>query len=223
MQEKERIVHSWSGGKDSSIALYKVVSSGLYKPVRLLTTATYDYKRVSMHGVRLELAFMQAESIGLPLDVVYLSRNATNEEYESKMRAALTKYKEDGISKVSFGDIFLEDIRKYRETRMAEIGMGCVFPIWGKDTKDLAFEIIKLGFKAIICTVDSRKLGKEFAGRMYDLELLKSLPKDVDPCGERGEFHTFVFDGPIFRNRIAVKKGETVLRDSFYFTDLLPA
>jgi uncharacterized protein (TIGR00290 family) len=222
MNEKERIVHSWSGGKDSSIALYRVISLGTYEPVRLLTTATYDYKRVSMHGVRLELAFMQAKSIGIPLDVVYISKNATNEEYESKMREILTKYKEDGISKVSFGDIFLEDIKKYRETKMAERGMSCIFPIWGRDTKQLAHEIIKLGFKGIICTVDSRKLGKEFAGRMYDLELLKSLPKDVDPCGENGEFHTFIFDGPIFKKSIAVKKGETILRDSFYFTDILP-
>jgi uncharacterized protein (TIGR00290 family) len=218
----EKIVHSWSGGKDSSIALYEIINSGIYEPVRLLTTATLDYGRVSMHGVRIELALKQSNSIGIPLDIVYLSKEATNEEYESRMKEKLLQYKAAGIEKVSFGDIFLEDIRKYRESRMAQLNMNCIFPIWGRDTRKLSKEIIRLGFRAIVCTVDSRKLGKKFTGMEYDEDFLAMLPDGIDPCGENGEFHTFVFDGPIFRRQVKFRKGKTVLRGSFYFTDLIP-
>lgn len=220
--DKEKIVHSWSGGKDSSISLYRLLKSNLFKPSYLLTTATIDFQRVSMHGIRLELLYKQAESLGLPVQVVYLSKNSSNEEYERKMREALLKFKLEGIKKVSFGDIFLEDIRKYREQKLSELDMEGIFPIWGEDTRKLSNQIIDLGFKAIVCTVDSRKLDKSFAGKDYDNALLESIPGGVDPCGEYGEFHTFVYDGPIFRKRINFKVGETVLRDGFYFVDLIP-
>jgi len=222
METKETIVHSWSGGKDSSMALYEIIKEGRYRPKYLLTTVNKDYGRVSMHGVRSELAEEQARSIGIKLDVSYLSSRSSNEEYERVMREKLLRYKVEGIRKVSFGDIFLEDIRKYRESKMNELEMECIFPIWGRNTKSLAREIISLGFRAIICTVDSRKLSKDFAGREFDAKFLQSLPAGVDPCGENGEFHTFVYDGPIFKWDIRVKIGETVLRDSFYFTDLIP-
>lgn len=218
--EKEKIALSWSGGKDSSLSLYELVKDGRFTIEYLLTTVTKDYDRISMHGVRRELLEQQSKSVSIGVDIAYIPKNSTNEIYESVMEGKVKKYKEEGIMKVAFGDIFLRDIREYREDRMSRIGMDCVFPIWGRDTREISDNFIKLGFKAIICTVDPRKLSVDFAGKEYDEEFLFSLPEEVDPCGENGEFHSFVYDGPIFKFPISVKKGEVVLRDNFYFADL---
>ncbi|MEM0287312.1 MAG: diphthine--ammonia ligase [Nitrososphaerota archaeon] len=219
---KEKVVMSWSGGKDSSLALHALLGSMKYDVKLLLTTVTKDYGRISMHGVREELLRKQSQALGIPLDIAYISKNANNSEYESKMREKVEAYKSMNIRKVAFGDIFLQDVREYRESRMSKAGMECLFPIWGANTKELAKEFIRLGFKAILCTVDPRVLSKDFAGREFSEDLLEKLPDTVDPCGEKGEFHTFVYDGPDFQEPIRVRVGEIVLRDNFYFADIVP-
>ena len=218
---KEKIVLSWSGGKDSSFSLHTLRIQNKYDVRYLLTTVTRDYGRISMHGVRENLLLEQARRVSIESDIAYISKESNNEEYEKVMCTKIEKYKREGISRVAFGDLFLEDIRKYREEKMSNTGVKCIFPIWGENTTKLANDFIKAGFKAIICTVDPRKLGKENAGREFDETFLGSLPSEVDPCGENGEFHTFVYDGPIFNRSIPIRKGETVLRDNFYFTDIM--
>lgn len=214
---------SWSGGKDSAIALYEIQRRREYYEVSsLLTTLTEDYDRVSMHGIRRVLLEQQAESLRLPLQQILISKETTNEEYDSKMRAVLTRFQEAGVSSVVFGDIYLQDVRRYREKNLSQIGMKAIFPIWGRDTAKLAQKFVDLGFKAIVTCVDSKVLSRTFAGRMIDNVFLADLPPKVDPCGENGEFHSFVFDGPIFRKRVSLTIGQTVQRDSFYFCDLLP-
>ncbi len=219
---KERIVLSWSGGKDSAFALYTLHGMKEYDIRYLLTTVTKDYGRISMHGVRQELLLEQARRASVESDIAYISRVANNTDYESVMNSKIEKYVREGIHSIAFGDLFLQDIRDYREKKMSGTGMKCVFPLWGKDTAKLAEEVIRKGFKAIICTVDPRKLDKEFAGKEFDEDFLSSLPEGVDPCGENGEFHSFVYDGPIYESPIKVKRGETVLRDGFYFKDIVP-
>lgn len=216
------MLFSWSGGKDSAIALYELQKSHDYEISVLLTTITEDYDRVSMHGIRRVLVEHQAESLGLPLQKVFISKSTSNEEYESKMRATLTRFQNKGVSAVVFGDIFLGDVRKYREENLAKVGMKGIFPIWKRNTTELAQTFIGLGFKAMVTCVDSKTLNKAFAGRIIDKRFLAELPPNVDPSGENGEFHSFVFDGPIFKWRISHTVGEIVLRDSFYFCDLLP-
>jgi uncharacterized protein (TIGR00290 family) len=218
----EKVVQSWSGGKDSALALYEIQRRPEYDVVSLLTTLTGDYDRVSMHGVRRILLERQAESLCLPLEQITLSKEASNEDYESKMRATLARFQQAGVASVAFGDIFLEDIRKYREDNLSRIGMEAIFPIWMRDTAGLARAFVDLGFKAIVTCVDSRVLDRTFAGRMVDDSFLAELPHSVDPCGENGEFHSFVFDGPIFEWRIPFAVGDIVSRDSFYFCDLAP-
>lgn len=219
----ERIAVSWSGGKDSALALYEIQKTGRYEILSLLTTVTEDYDRISMHGVRRILLEQQAESIGYSLEKVFISRNASNEEYEHKMREVLAKYLAAGVSSMVFGDVFLEDVRKYREDNLSKMGMKGIFPIWKRDTSELAHSFMDLGFKAVITCVDSKVLDRRFAGRAYDKRFLSELPDTVDPCGENGEFHSFVYDGPIFRERILYRKGDVVLRDDrFYFCDLIP-
>lgn len=186
----------------------------------LLTTVTEDYHRISMHGVREILVEQQANSIGLPLEKVFISKNGSNEEYESKMKEVLLKFQKSGVFAVVFGDIFLADIRKYREENLAKVGMKGFFPIWGKDNLPQTF--IDLGFKAIVTCVDAKVLDKKFVGRLFDRKFLTELPANVDPNGENGEFHSFVFDGPMFREKISYKIGEVVKRESFYFCDLQP-
>lgn len=204
------------------MTLYELRKADDFEIVALLTTVTEGYERISMHGVRRILLEEQAESLGIPLEKVYISKGATNAEYESKMERVLRNYLAKGISHVAFGDIFLEDLRQYRETNLAKIGMHGIFPIWKRDTKELSRTFIDLGFKAILTCIDSKCLDQSFAGRFYDRELLSEFPAVVDPCGENGEFHSFVFDGPIFRKKIVFEKGETVLRDErFYFADLI--
>ena len=218
----EKVLLGWSGGKDSAMALYEVQKSQKYEIVSLLTTITKDYDRVSMHGVPRILVEQQAQSLGLPVEEVFIPESCSNEEYESKMREMLTRFKRDGVSAVVFGDVFLEDVRRYREDNLSKVGMKGIFPLWGRDTAELIKSFIALGFKAIISCVDSKILDKTFVGRMLDEKFWAELPPNVDPAGENGEFHSFVFDGPIFRERIACTVGEVVLRDSFYFCDLVP-
>lgn len=220
----EQILFSWSGGKDSALALYEIQKTGKYQIAALLTTVTQDYDRVSMHGVRRVLLEQQAESLGLPLEQILITNHATNAEYETEMRALLEKYKKLGVNAVVFGDIFLEDLKKYREDNLAQIGMRGLFPIWKRGSRELARAFIALGFQAITTCVDSQQLDRGFVGRLFDEQFLSELPASVDPCGENGEFHSFAFDGPIFRKKIGIAKGEVVLRDNrFYYCDLLPA
>lgn len=218
----EKVLFAWSGGKDSALALYEIQRSQRYEIVSLLTTITEDYDRVSLHGVPRILVEQQAKSLGLPLQEVFIPKDCSNEEYEARMKEALIRFKQAGVSLVVFGDIFLEDTRKYRENNLSKLEMKGLFPIWGRDTAELTRSFIALGFQAIITCVDARALDKKLVGRIIDESFLAQLPPNVDPGGENGEFHSFVFDGPIFRERIAYKPGKQVLRDSFYFCDLLP-
>jgi len=217
------ILMSWSGGKDSSLALHKIIGQGSNDVKALVTTVTEEFDRVSMHGVRRTLLHAQASSLGLPLEEVWIPNDASNDVYEARMKAALLKHKAEGVEEVAFGDLFLQDIRRYREERLGQIGMRGLFPLWGLDTARLAAEFIGQGFKAVICCVDPKQLAKEFCGREFDRSFLDSLPRGVDPCGENGEFHTFVYAGPIFKKEIGVTKGEVVLRGGFYFADLIPS
>lgn len=219
----EKILFSWSGGKDSSLALYEIQKSPEYEVEALITTVTRDYGRVSMHGLRKELLHAQSESLGLPLKEVFISKEASNEEYQKSFLSSLKAYKNSGISKVVFGDIFLEDIKEYRQNLLANIEMECIFPIWNKDSSTLAQQFIEDGFKAVLVCVDTEQLDAEYSGRQFDHSLLSDLPDKVDPCGENGEFHTFVYDGPIFSSSIAHSLGDVVLRDErFSYCDILP-
>ena len=221
-EKKEKIIFSWSTGKDSTMALHEILKNDKYQVVSLLTTVTRDYDRVTMHGIRRELLEEQAESLGLPLEIFYISPSATNEEYERQMGKSLMSFQQKGVTAVAFGDIFLEDLRKYREDKLALIGMRGIFPLWKCDTTGLIRNFVDQGFKAIITCVDSRIMGKEFAGRSIDTNFLESLPKGIDPAGENGEYHSFAFDGPIFNKKIKFSIGNVVLRDAFYFCDLVP-
>ncbi len=223
MKERSPILLSWSGGKDSSLALYEIQKSRKYEIKSLITTVTEEYDRVSMHGLRTVLLEQQAGSLNIPLQKVFISKNAANDEYETKFNELLIRFKQSGINQVVFGDLYLEDIKKYREALLEKIDMQCVFPIWKRDTAKLAREFIDSGFKAITICVDSNVLGKEFAGREYNEEFLNDLPEAIDPCGENGEFHTFVYDGQIFEKPIDHRLGKIMLRDErFYYCDILP-
>ncbi len=217
------MLFSWSGGKDSAIALYEIQKSKKYKIISLLTTITEDYDRVSLHGVPRTLVEQQAYSLGLPIEEVFISKDSSNEDYESKMRKTLTRFKQEGISAVVFGDISLEWVKKYREDNLSKLGMKGIFPIWGRDTAELTRLFIAMGFQAVITCVDSKVLDRRFVGRILDKQFLAELPPNVDTGGENGEFHSFVFDGPIFKERIAYTLGKSVPRNSFYFCDLLPS
>jgi uncharacterized protein (TIGR00290 family) len=219
---KNRILLAWSGGKDSALALYELKQQPNFEIAALLTTVTQGYDRISMHGVRRSLLAKQANALGLPLDEIVIPQQCSNEIYDERMQHTLEKYQKEGVSSAAFGDLFLQDVRSYREERMARIGMKALFPLWDLDTSDLARRFIKLGFKAIIVCVDTEKLGQEFAGRDFDAAFLHDLPAGVDPCGENGEFHSFVYDGPIFSQPVKVQKGEKALRDNrFYYCDLI--
>jgi len=219
----EKALFAWSGGKDSALALREILANGEFEIAALLTTVTADYDRISMHGVRRALLERQADSLGFPLEIVPITKNSSNEEYEASMRSVLTKHLVAGVSSVAIGDVFLEDVRQYRENNLAKMGMRAVFPLWGRDTLKLAHTFIDLGFEAIITCVDSKALDKRFVGRLFDVQFLSDLPSTVDPCGENGEYHSFVYDGPIFRNKVEHTVGEVVLRDNrFYYCDLVP-
>jgi uncharacterized protein (TIGR00290 family) len=213
---------SWSGGKDSCLALYEIQKLPDYQVAALLTTVTRDYDRISMHGVRRVLLEKQAASLGLPLDQVLISKGAANEEYETKLIEAVSAYRDQGIDSIVFGDLFLEDIKTYRDQFLARHGLRGIYPVWMRDTTGFIKEFIELGFKAVVTCVNSKALDQSFAGRIIDHDFLTSLPANVDPCGENGEFHTFVFDGPNFARPVDFSVGETVSRDGFWFCDLLP-
>jgi len=220
---REKALMAWSGGKDSAHALYEIKKDPRYEIVAILTTVTEDYDRVSMHGIRRALLEKQAELLDFALEKVLISKDASTEEYESRMVHALLKYKELGVSHVVFGDIFLEDVKKYREDNLAKIDMKAVFPLWGRDTSELANDFLKIGFKAIITCIDTKFLDKRFTGRHFDSQFISELSPSIDPCGENGEFHSFVYDGPIFKNDIAHTVGDFCLRDDrFYYCDILP-
>jgi uncharacterized protein (TIGR00290 family) len=220
---REKVIVAWSGGKDSALALYEILNAKSYEVLELLTTVTEDYDRISIHGVRRVLLEQQARSLGFPLEEMLISKGASDEEYGREMLRILTRRLASGVFSVVFGDIFLEDVRKYREQTLMKIGMKGIFPLWKRDTRQLARTFIDLGFKAVITCVDSKSLGKDFVGREFDRQFLADLPFNVDPCGENGEFHSFVYDGPIFSERIFFTKGEIVLRENrFYYCDLVP-
>jgi len=218
----ETVLVSWSGGKDSCLALYELMKSREYNVAALLTTLTRDYDRSSMHGVRRTLLERQAASLGLPLHQVLIPQDATNEEYEACMGEAFAQYRGRGVNSVVFGDLFLEDVRAYRDQFLAGHGMRGLYPVWRRDTREFIREIIRLGFEAVVTCVDPRALDRSFAGRVIDEEFLSALPAHVDPCGENGEFHSFVFDGPSFGERVRFSVGEVVSRGGFCFCDLLP-
>ncbi|MFX0186895.1 MAG: diphthine--ammonia ligase [Candidatus Hodarchaeota archaeon] len=212
---------SWSGGKDSALALYYLLLEKKYEVKTLLTTVSADYNRISIHGVRRKLLEKQSQSIGIPVHIISLPKDVSNNEYEEIMRNEMIKFKTQQVKNVAFGDVFLEDIREYRESNLYKIGMNTIFPLWGIHSKVLAKKFIDLGFRAIITCVDSTVLEYPFVGQFFDDDFLSSIPSNVDPCGENGEFHTFVFDGPIFSYPIQFEKGEVVFRDErFYFIDL---
>ena len=220
---KEKVLLSWSGGKDAALALHELRRSKAYQVVGLLTTVSEAYDRVTMHGIRRVLLERQAEALALPLHTVFLPTTVSDEEYGDIMREALQRYLVADILCAAFGDIFLEDVRKYREEHLAAIGMRAVLPLWGRDSTQLARSFIDAGFKAIVTCVDSQSLDGAFVGRTFDEQFLSGLPPTVDPCGENGEFHTYVHDGPIFRHPIPFHKGEVVVREErFYYCDLLP-
>jgi uncharacterized protein (TIGR00290 family) len=218
----EKVILSWSGGKDSAMAFMELARDARYRIVSLLTTITSGYERISMHGVRVSLLEEQANSLGVPLVKVTIPEGSSNEQYETAMRSVLTRVQEDGVRTVAFGDLFLEDIRRYREDKLAQVSMKALFPIWKRDTRELADTFLKTGFRAILVCVDSKLLDRSFVGRAFDESLLADLPPGVDPCGENGEFHTFVHAGPIFNHPILVRSGEVVLRENrFWYCDLL--
>lgn len=217
-----RAILSWSSGKDSAMSLFSVLKSNEFEILALLTTVSDQFHRVSMHGVREELLNQQAASLGLPIEKVHVPYPCPNAVYEQKMSTFLTSYKCKGLTHVIFGDLFLEDVRRYREEKLSQIGITAVFPLWKENTSKMARSMLKLGFRAVVTCVDMKKLDPTFAGRYYDESFLDELPSSVDPCGENGEFHTFVIDGPIFKNRIEITVGKSVMRDGFQFVDILP-
>jgi uncharacterized protein (TIGR00290 family) len=219
------VVMSWSGGKDSAMALEELLRTADYEVVELMATVSEEYRRVSHHGVREELLDAQATAIGIPLYKVYLpsgeAGGCANDVYEGIMSRVMDSYKVRGVTTVAFGDLFLEDLRAWRDANLAKAGMRGVFPIWKCDTKTMAREVIRRGYKAYLSCVEA-SVGPGFAGRLYDAKFLSELPSTIDPCGENGEFHSFVFDGPIFKRAVSVTVGEIVTRDGRYYADLLP-
>lgn len=235
---------NWSGGKDSSLCLYKVLQGNDYEIKYLLTSVNKTHNRISMHGVRIKLLQQQAVSIGIPLKLVELPEHPEMAEYEKEMEKKIKEIKKELIHYAIFGDIFLEDLRKYRENKLDTLGIRASFPLWKISTKELIDEFITLGFKAIIVCVNEKYLDKSFCGRILDRSFVNDLPENVDVCGENGEYHSYVFDGPIFKTPIAFKKGRIVYREyakpknvktehykpvsreeknyGFYFCDLLP-
>lgn len=221
-------VVNWSGGKDCALAFYNLLNAGRYSPVKLVTTVGKSTKRVSMHGIREQLIRQQAASMELPVDVIYLPDMPSNEVYQNVMQDFWKRYSEEGIYTSVFGDIFLEDIREYRDSIAKSSGISNVYPLWKKDTLTLMNEFIELGFKAIVVAADMKFFDKSILGKVITSDFVRNLPEGVDPCGENGEFHTFVFDGPIFKYPVRFQTGETVLKrygekgEGYSYIDLLP-
>lgn len=220
MGSHRKALVSWSGGKDSALALREVLKLRHFEVAALLTTLTRDFDRVSMHGVSRKLLEMQAEKLGIPLEKVWITKGATNIEYEAEMKRTLQRYHGRGVRHMVFGDLFLSDIREYRERMLSSLDIEGLFPLWMKNTTMLADLFVREGFRAKLCTVNPRKLDPRFCGREFDKSFLSEIPDGVDPCGENGEFHTFVYDGPIFKGGIDVSVGDIVERDGFVFADL---
>jgi uncharacterized protein (TIGR00290 family) len=217
---KKRAMVSWSSGKDSAWTLHVLRQSGEYEIVGLLTTMNAAFDRVAMHGVRRAVLEAQANAAGLPLRAVALPWPCSNEQYEGAMRMACADAVRDGIEVIAFGDLFLDDVRRYREEKLAGTGLIPLFPLWGLPTGPLVREMIASGLRSRIVCVDSKKLPREFAGRDLDESLLAAMPAGVDPCAERGEFHTVAYAGPMFRSAIQIESGEVVERDGFVFADV---
>jgi len=220
MTTRPKALLSWSSGKDSAYSLHVARQERAVDVVGLLTTVTSNYGRVSMHGVRESVLEQQAERAGLPLTKVSIPSPCSNADYEAAMQRAMGEARELGITHVLFGDLYLEDIRSYRESNLARVGMQAGFPIWGRNTRELAQEMVQSGLRAILTCVDPQRLPRAFAGRTFDRDLLRDLPVDVDPCGENGEFHTCVVAGPMFSAPLDVVVGEVVERDGFVFADV---
>ncbi|MCW3169878.1 diphthine--ammonia ligase [Chryseobacterium sp. 09-1422] len=234
---KPKSIFNWSSGKDSALALYKILKEDHFEITSLLTSINQEFQRISMHGVSVSLLEKQAESLGFPLIKMEIPREPSMEEYQKIMSKTMKEIKSQGITHSVFGDIFLEDLKEYREKQLEKIGIEAVFPLWKQNTGKLIHEFLNLGFKTIVTCVNETYLDKSFAGRIIDKNFLKGLPENVDPCGENGEFHTFTFDGPIFNKPIAFEIGETVMKTYlkpkssendedgeyvFWFSDLIP-
>jgi uncharacterized protein (TIGR00290 family) len=217
-----KILVSWSSGKDSAWMLHVLRAQGIGTPAALLTTINQEADRVAMHGVRTEVLRQQAMAAGLPVVVVPLPYPCPNDVYEARMAAAVQQAVADGFTHAAFGDLFLEDVRRYREDRLAGTGLTPIFPLWQQPTATLAREMIDGGLEAVLTCIDPRVLPATLAGRRYDASLLEELPRGTDPCGERGEFHTCAIAGPMFSRRIDVQPGAVVERDGFLFADLIP-
>jgi len=214
---------SWSSGKDSAFALAELLKDKEIEVTGLFTTVNEAYGRVAMHSTRLELLKRQAEELGLPLELILLPAKCTHELYEDRMRTLIAKAKAEGVEAMGFGDLYLQDVRDYREAQLAASGIQAIFPLWNKPTNELAGEIIAAGFRAVITCIDPKKLPRSFAGRLFDEKAILDFPGDVDPCGENGEFHSFVFDSPNFKNLISISIGEVVEREGFFFADVYPS
>ena len=219
---RKPIALSWSGGKDSALALHTLLRDRTVDVAALVTTVTSEYDRVSMHGVRVALLEEQATVLGLPLHVVRIPPAATNTQYERAMREALQMLRQQGIAAMAFGDLFLADVREYRERLVTDTGVEALFPIWGRATDPLARRFVRDGFRAVLVCVDPRQIDVSHCGADFDDALLDALPATADPCGENGEFHTFVYDGPMFDRTIRARRGEVVEKTGFVFCDLLP-
>lgn len=204
---------NWSSGKDATFALHKAVESGDFSVEKLVTSLNTDFDRVSMHGIRKELLERQAESLGIPLHIIPLHGDVSMEKYNDIMREHTSQLKKEGFETAIFGDIFLEDLMEYRKEQLKTIGLTGEFPLWKMETSTLSKQLIELGYKAIVVSINAKLLDESFCGRIYDESFLADLPDNVDPCGENGEFHTFVFDGPLFKKPIDFTVGEKVLRD----------
>lgn len=220
---KKKTLVSWSSGKDSAWSLHVLRQSADVEVIGLMTTMNQLYQRISIHAVRCELLQRQAEAVGLPLRLIDLPYPCTNAQYEAAMEAFITQVKQDGIECIAFGDLFLADIKEYREAKLAGTGITPLFPLWQTPTDALARRMIAGGLRAVVTCVDPQMLPASFAGREFNQQFLKDLPGSVDPCGERGEFHTFVFNGPMFSKPVAIEGGEISEREGFIYADVLPA
>jgi uncharacterized protein (TIGR00290 family) len=217
---KKRTLLSWSSGKDSAWALHKLRQQADIDVVGLFCTVNQEFERVAMHAVRVELVRQQAESAGLPIHIINIPYPCSNSEYETIMKDYVDQARQLEIECFAFGDLYLEDIRKYREANLANTGITPIFPLWGIPTDELSKEMLKNGLRAVITCVDPKHLASEFSGKEYTQTLLDTLPSSVDPCGENGEFHSFAYDGPMFNKAVKINRGETVSRDGFVFTDI---
>ena len=221
-QSKHKTLLSWSSGKDSAWALHTLRQDPQIELAGLFCTVNQAFNRVAMHGVRVELLQRQADRLGLPLQIIDIPYPCSNEQYAQVMSEFVTQARAAGVTHFAFGDLFLEDVRRYREERLQGTGISPIFPLWGSDTRELSQTMVVAGLRSVLTCVDPKQLSKDFAGRIFDATLLRDLPADVDPCGENGEFHSFAFDGPMFAQAVDFTLGETVARDGFVFTDLLP-